>query len=56
MELAFAQRRKQVVDDCRQLKLDLDSYNDSKRTERPIQIVFDFTVDLEELEQLGEVV
>ncbi|MGD0631789.1 MAG: hypothetical protein ABR987_20855 [Terracidiphilus sp.] len=56
MELAFAQRRKQVVDDCRQLKLDVDSYNDSKPKERPIQIVFDFTVDLEELEQLGEVV
>jgi hypothetical protein len=56
MELAFAQRRKQVVDDCRQLKLDVDSFNDSKPTERPIQIVFDFTVDLEELEQLGEVV
>jgi hypothetical protein len=55
MELAFAQRRKQVVDDCRQLKLDVGSYNDSKPTGQPIQIVFDFTVDLEELEQLDEV-
>jgi hypothetical protein len=56
MELAFAQRRKQVVSDCRQLKLDVDSYNEGKPTERPIQIVFDFTVDLEELEQLDELI
>jgi len=56
MELAFAQRRKQVVSDCRQLKLDVESYNDSRPAERPIQVVFDFTVDLEELEQLDEVI
>jgi hypothetical protein len=55
MELAFAQRRKQVVSDCRQLKLDVDSYNDNHPAERAIQIVFDFTIDLEELEQLDEV-
>jgi hypothetical protein len=56
MELAFAQRRKQVVSDCRQLKVDVDNYNDGHPADRPIQIVFDFTIDLEELEQLDEVV
>jgi hypothetical protein len=52
MELAFAHRRQQIVGDCRQLKMDLDSYNENYRpkTERPIQGVFDFTDDLVELE------
>lgn len=56
MELSFAQRRTQIVSDCRQLKVDVDSYNDSNPTVRPIQIVFDFTMDLEELDQLDEFV
>ena len=51
MELAFKQRRQQIVGDCRQLKIDVDSYNDSHSDERPIQMVFDFRRDLEELEQ-----
>ena len=49
MELAFAQRRQQIVMDCRQLKLDLDSYNQNYNNGKPIQSVFDFTYDLEEL-------
>ena len=53
MELAFANRRQQIVMDCRQLKLDLDSYNQNFNTGKPIQGVFDFTDDLYELE-LGE--
>lgn len=52
MEMAFAHRRQQVVGDCRQLKWDIDSYNENYRpsTERAIQGVFDFTDDLAELE------
>ena len=52
MELAFAQRRQQIVGDCHQLKMDVDSYNDGHADDKPIQMVFDFTNDLAELEQL----
>jgi hypothetical protein len=51
MEVAFAQRRQQVVADCAQLKRDVDCYNDNfGQGAEPIQMVFDFTMDLEELE------
>ena len=36
--------------DCRQLKSDADSYNDNRRPEQPIQVIFDFSLDLAELE------
>jgi len=50
MEMALQQRRHQIVGDCRQLKNDMDSYNENRNPVRLIQIVFDFTNDLEELE------
>jgi hypothetical protein len=50
MEVAFQQRRQQIVGDCRQLKADVDSFNDNRVPEKPIQMVFDFTRDLQELE------
>jgi len=50
MEIALQQRRQQIVGDCRQLKTDMDSYNENRNPGKPIQMVFDFTLDLEELE------
>ena len=50
MERAFGQRRRQILGDCRQLKADVDSYNDNRCPTEPIQVVFDFTLDLAELE------
>ena len=50
MKMSFQQRRQQIVGDCRQLKTDVDSYNDLNSGEEPIQMVFDFTMDLAELE------
>lgn len=50
MERAFGQRRKQILGDCRQLKADVDSFNDNRRPEQPIQVVFDFSLDLAEIE------
>jgi len=50
MQVAFQQRRQQIVGDCRQLKLDVDSYNENKNDGKSIQMVFDFTLDLEESE------
>jgi len=49
MELAFQQRRHQIIGDCRHLKADVDSYNDNANTGPAIQMIFDFTLDLEEL-------
>ncbi len=53
MEIAFQQRRQQIVGDCRQLKTDVDSYNDNTNRGVPIQMIFDFTDDLAELEALA---
>ena len=50
MEIAFKQRRQQIVGDCKQLKLDVDSYNENENSGKPIQMVFDFTRDLIEAE------
>lgn len=48
MEKAFALRRKQVVDDCLQLKTDVDVYNDSHAKGNPIPLILDFTDDVAE--------
>jgi hypothetical protein len=50
MELSFHTRRQGVVADCRQFKVDVDSYNDAHADTEPIQIVFNFEMDLAELE------
>jgi hypothetical protein len=50
MEVSFQQRRQGIVGDCRQFKTDIDSYNDAHPSAEPIQVVFDFTTDLAELE------
>jgi pyridoxine/pyridoxamine 5'-phosphate oxidase len=50
LEIAFKQRRGQIVADCHQLKTDVDSYNENFNTGRPIQMSFDFTLDLVEID------
>ena len=54
MEVAFQQRREQIVGDCRQLQRDIDYYNKAHPDERPVQMVFDFTEDVEEMAFSGE--
>ena len=49
MQKAFTQRRQQIVGDCHQLRLDVDHYNDLRPDEEPIQLILDFTEDVEEL-------
>ena len=49
MEKAFAQRRKQIVGDCVQLKIDIDVYNDGHPHEEPIQLVLNFEDDVAEM-------
>jgi hypothetical protein len=55
MQIAFKQRRRQILGDCRQLKDDVDSFNENRSSTAPIQMSFDFTNDLLELEALGKV-
>jgi hypothetical protein len=50
MEIAFQQRRNQIVGDCVQLKRDVDSYNENRLPPQPIQLVLDFTDDVAERE------
>jgi len=52
-ERGFAHRRKSIVGDCHQLKIDVDHFNDVHPNEEPIQVYFDFTDDLEE-RKIGE--
>jgi hypothetical protein len=54
MQVSFQHRRQGIVGDCRQMKVDVDSYNDAHNDAEPIQIVFDFTMDLAELEAADE--
>ena len=49
MERAFAQRRQQIVGDCFQLRVDVDVYNDNNPDDSPIQLVLDFTRDIDEM-------
>lgn len=50
MELSFGQRRDAIVGDCRMLKTDVDSFNDNRSPDDPIQMSFNFTNDLLEAE------
>jgi hypothetical protein len=54
MQISFQHRRKGIVGDCRQMKVDVDSYNDAHPEEKQIEIVFDFAMDLAELEAADE--
>ena len=46
--VALRQRRRQIVGDCVQLRVDADSYNENRTPEQPIQISLNFTNDVEE--------
>jgi hypothetical protein len=51
MEVAFQQRRSQIVGDCTQLKTDVDSWNDNNTHGGSFQLILDFTDDAEERQQ-----
>jgi len=48
MEKAFGQRRRQIVGDCYQLRQDVDHYNDTNPETEGLQLILDFTDDVEE--------
>ena len=49
MALSFQQHRRKIVGECRELDTSRLSWNDLHPKEAPIQISFDFTIDLAEL-------
>ncbi|MCC8997310.1 MAG: hypothetical protein LM517_09755 [Nitrosomonas sp.] len=53
MEKAFAQRRRQIIGDCYQLKTDVDCYNNAHSSEPPINLVLDFTMDVKEIDVMN---
>jgi hypothetical protein len=48
IQKAFIQRREQVVGDLVQLATDVEVYNDMSKNAEPIQLILDFTADVEE--------
>jgi hypothetical protein len=50
MTLSIQNRRKGIIGDCHQFKIDVDSYNESHPEQEPIQIVFNFEMDLAGIE------
>lgn len=53
LQIAFQQRREQIIGDCSQLKRDVDYYNDAHPDKQPIQLLLDFTDDVAEGEALA---
>jgi hypothetical protein len=49
MRLAFRQRRGAILCDCKQLKTDVDSYNDNNFHGAQLEMDFNFEEDLEEI-------
>jgi hypothetical protein len=49
MQISLQQRRQAIVSDCAQLMRDTDSYNDNNTQGAHIQMSFDFTEDMLEL-------
>lgn len=39
-------RRKQIVGDCKQIKNDVDHFNEERPKEKPIQVLYDFTDEM----------
>lgn len=50
MAVSFQNRRNHILSECHQLKHDVDSYNENDNPGEQIGMVYDFTVDLEELD------
>ena len=48
VEKGLGQKRRQIVGDCLQLRVDGDHYNDAHPEEEPIQLILDFTDDVAE--------
>lgn len=52
MQKSIGQRRRSIVDDCFQMKMDADHFNEANPELEPIQPVLDFSEDVDEREAL----
>ena len=50
VQISFQQRRQAIAVDCHRLKIDVDSFNDNRSPNDPIQLSLDFTFDVEEMD------
>ena len=50
MAISFQNRRNGILAECHQLKQDVDSYNENDNPGEQIEIIYDFTIDLKDLE------
>lgn len=48
--VSLKQRRGQILNQCKQLKNDTDFFNANRVPDQPLQMVFNFELDLEEME------
>jgi hypothetical protein len=48
--MAFQQKRRQMVGEAYQLKVDVDSFNENRSPKNPIQLNLNLTNDVAELE------
>ena len=48
MQVSFAQRRRLVIGECNQLKMDVDSYNENANQGSQLEMSFNFEPDLAE--------
>jgi hypothetical protein len=46
--ISVQNRRQQIVGDCLQLKIDVDSFNENNNPGGPIQLILDFSDDVDE--------
>jgi hypothetical protein len=49
VEKNIQQRRRGIVNDCFQLRIDVDHYNDAHKDDPEIQLILDFKDDVEEM-------
>jgi hypothetical protein len=54
MQMAFQQRRQNIVGDCLHLRTDVDVYNDKHSDQLPLQLSLDFTQDVAEMLALDD--
>lgn len=50
IEVALQQRRNHILGECKQLKNDVDYYNEGRRPPKQLVIIFNFELDLEEMD------
>jgi hypothetical protein len=50
IEVALQQRRHHILGECKQLKNDVDYYNENRNPPKRVQMVFNFELDLQEME------